>query len=61
VKAYVLSKRNGTVQIGNTVFQPCTGAIFKVGPIRKKDVLCVVDVPDKSMWSAREALQKAGL
>jgi len=42
------------------VFQPCTGNSFKAGPVRKKYVLAVVDVPDKSMWSAREALQKAG-
>lgn len=54
-KAYVLSKVNGTVQIGDTVFQPATGAEFKatVKGLRKKKV---VMVKSKTMDSAKKAL-----
>ncbi len=57
MKGYILSSENGVVQIGNTVFQPKTGAIFTAG----RDGLSSkpwVDVPEKSMVAAREALRK---
>jgi len=35
MKCYILSETNGTFQIGHTVFQPCTGAIFNVDGLPK--------------------------
>jgi hypothetical protein len=56
-KAYILSRTNGTVQIGHTVYQPCTGAFFRVeGRPRKSDVIAVYEVKENSMAGAREAL-----
>lgn len=60
-KAYILSREHGTVQIGDTVFQPATGNSFKAGKPRKGEYLAIVDVKNKSMESAREALQKNAL
>ena len=58
MKAYILSTKFGTVQIGDTVFQPETGAIFTVPPISPDEAerYPVVEVPDASMESARKAL-----
>ena len=56
-KAYILSRANGTVQIGYTIYQPCSGAFFNVqGRPRKSDVLAVYNVSENSMAGAREAL-----
>lgn len=61
MKAYILSVSRGAVQIGNTVFQPCTGSRFNVTPlINKKNYISVV-VPDKSMSSALFALRSVDL
>lgn len=59
MKAYILSSHFGTVQIGNTVFQPCTGNAFRVDsrPWQEKNAQ-PIDVPDKSMRSAELALSK---
>jgi len=54
-KAYILSRIHGTVQIGDTVFQPATGASFKAtakGLSKKKFVM----VKSKSMNCAKKAL-----
>jgi len=56
-KAYLLSLEFGTVQIGDTVFQPCTGARFQADRKGLKGRPCVL-VPDKSMRSARLAIEK---
>lgn len=55
IKAYILSQINGTVQIGNTVFQPPTEAEFKAtskGLSKKKFVM----VKAKTMECAKKAL-----
>jgi len=59
MKAYVLSLKNGTVQIGDTVFQPATNAIFVAGKIRKKEYVYCTEIPEKSMQAAKLTLQKA--
>jgi hypothetical protein len=59
MKAYILSRANGTVQIGKTLYQPCTGAQYKVSSIpRKGEYEAVIEVSENSMQGAREALQK---
>lgn len=59
-RAYILNIKDGTVQIGDTVFQPITGESFKVDMkgLRNKER---VMVKDKSMASARQALNKCKL
>ncbi len=57
--ANVLSTINGTVQIGDTVFQVPAQKAFKVSyPPPQKDVVTSVLVPDKSWESARKALER---
>jgi len=59
MKAYILSRTNGTVQIGKTVFQPATGAQYKVDSIpRKGEYQAIVEVSEASMQGAREAIEK---
>ena len=36
INAYILSREHGTIQIGDTVFQPCTGNRFVAPVIRGK-------------------------
>lgn len=55
-KAYILSRQNGVVQIGNTVYQPSTGAIFRAGRVKRKEVINTVEVSEKSMAGAIQAL-----
>lgn len=55
-RAYILSEVYGTVQIGDTVFQPCTGTQYKVSSYPRK-YKKVILVKDKSMESAKKALQ----
>lgn len=57
MKAYILNKVHGTVQIGHTIFQPCTGNKFISG---KKGLggKRAVEVKDCSMESAVEALRQ---
>jgi len=57
MKAYILSVIHGTVQIGDTVFQPCTGGRFKA-PRKglKKQAVYVAEVKNKGMASAIAAL-----
>lgn len=59
MKAYIVSRKNGVVQIGNTVYQPCTGAIFSVGRGRPKGVsgVPVIEVEMNDMESAKMALE----
>jgi len=57
MKAYILSRHYGTVQIGNRVFQPSTGAIFEADRKGLRH-LGSYDVPDASMESARMALRE---
>jgi len=55
MKAYLLSKEHGTIQIKDTVFQPCTGERFKVdrtGLNGKRSV----DVHGCSMSNAKLAI-----
>lgn len=59
MKAYILSTVMGTVQIGDVVYQPATNARFKAGKIKKGEYIKVIEVTEKSMEAAREALQKA--
>jgi hypothetical protein len=56
MKAYILSSENGTVQIGNTVFQPSTHKKFNADKkgLSKKDW---VEVSEKSFQGARMALR----
>lgn len=56
MKAYILSTEFGTVQIGSIVFQPCNNAKFKVDDRKSLKDCPVINVPDKSMSSARLAL-----
>ncbi len=56
MKAYILSSEFGTVQIGSIVFQPCNHARFKAMDRKNLKGCPVVNVPDKSMASARLAL-----
>ena len=56
-RAYLLSLEFGTVQIGDTVFQPCTGTWFRCSRKGLKGRPWVL-VPDKSMESARLAFKK---
>ncbi len=56
--AHILSTVDGTVQIGDTVFQIPTMKRFKVSfPPRKQDVVASVLVPSKSWESAEKALR----
>jgi len=55
-RAYLLSLWNGTVQIGDTVFQPCTGARFQVDRKGLKSRPWII-LTDKSMRSARLAIE----
>lgn len=57
MKAYIVSRENGVVQIGNTVYQPCTGAIFSVGRGRPKGV-SVIEVEKNDMENAKMALEE---
>ena len=61
MKAYILSSEFGTVQIGSIVFQPCNHARFKAMDRKNLKGCPVVNVPDKSMTSARLALLFYGL
>lgn len=55
--AYVLSTINGTVQIGDTIFQIPTREKYKVSfPPPQRQVVAAVLVPDKSWESAKKAL-----
>ena len=54
MKAYILSRENGTVQIGNTVFCVPTQKKFSA-PRKGLKGLPVVEVPDKSWASAKLA------
>jgi len=56
MKAYILSRIHGTVQIGRTVFQPCSGAQFKASR-RGLRSFETVDVKRASMEEARKALR----
>jgi hypothetical protein len=56
MKAYILSTENGTVQIGDTVFQPITHKKFKADR-KGLNKLDFVEVNDKSFKSARLALR----
>lgn len=57
MKAYILSYEYGTVQIGNTVFQPSTGAKFKVTN-RPKNYVKIVEAKEKSMDEAKKILEQ---
>lgn len=59
-EACILSLPNGTVQIGQTVYQPATGAIFNVNSRcpREDAGHPRVSVPDKSMKSAKKAIRE---
>jgi hypothetical protein len=56
MRAYILSEEHGTVQIGDTVFQPCTGARFRVNRKRLRGPRWV-EVRKKSMEEAVEAMR----
>lgn len=57
MKAYVLSRRNGVVQIGKVVYCVATHKAFEVKQYAsKKDALFVCDVPEASFESAEYAL-----
>jgi hypothetical protein len=59
MKGYIMSEVNGTVVIGNTLFQPCTGKQYKVSREGlKKSAIRIVDVKRKDMEGALEALYK---
>ena len=57
MNAYILSTIHGTVQIGNIVFQPCTGTMFKVQGKPKK-YIAKYQVRKASMKVAKEVLRK---
>lgn len=57
IKAYILSQENGTIQIGDTTYQPATGAIFGVTAKGTKNLPFVL-VSEKSMKGAEEAILK---
>lgn len=59
IKCYVLSMEHGTCQIGHTVFQPCTGAIFNAPSMKdctKEN--CIEIEGEKDMETALKALQE---
>jgi len=55
-KAYIVSTVNGTIQIGDTCFQPCTGQSFKASRKGLKGKP-VYEVSEKSMEAAKQAIQ----
>ena len=59
MKAYVLSREWGTVQIGNVVFQPCTNTKFHADRKGLKKAIAVVEVKEASMEEARRALEES--
>lgn len=67
VTAYVLSKVYGTVQIGEKVYQPATGAVFRgsgkpwlySASRRWEEGIIAVPVSEQSMAGAREAIKKS--
>jgi len=59
MKAYVLSRECGTVQIGNVVFQPCTGAKFHADRKGLRKAIAVIEVKEASMEEARRALEES--
>ena len=58
MKAYVLSTRYGTVQIGDTIFQPATGARIRADKINLSDYEEIIEVNEASMETAEKALDK---
>jgi hypothetical protein len=59
MKGYILSAINGTVQIGDTVFQPCTQISFKADRKGlKAQAVKVIENVEKTMEGARKALRK---
>ncbi|MDY6893869.1 MAG: hypothetical protein SVO01_00400 [Thermotogota bacterium] len=56
MKAYILSQQHGTVQIGCTVYQPCTNSSFRADRKGLRG-LPVVEVGTQSMSEAIKALQ----
>ena len=61
-KAHIHSIDSGTVQIGNMMFEPRTGSTCRCTrrPQQIQDFKIEVQVPDKSMESAKTALRAAG-
>lgn len=61
-KAYVHSTKHGAVQIGNMMYEPRTGSTCRCTrrPQQIQDFKIEVQVPDKSMESAKTALRAAG-
>jgi len=59
IKCYILSMEHGTCQIGHTVFQPCTGAVFHAGSMKNCTKRNMVEIKGgKNMETALRALQE---
>mgnify|MGYP000844949550 FL=1 len=67
LKAYILSRTNGTIQIGSRIYQPATGAVFRTSrkpwlysDLRRwEEGIEVVSVSEQSMAGAKEAIRKS--
>jgi len=57
MKAYILSREHGVVQIGDTIFAPISGVRFKTDRKSLPLTYRVYSVPDKSWQSAKLAFQ----